>query len=487
MEVRTRFAPSPTGYMHIGNLRTALYEYLIAKSQGGKFILRIEDTDQERYVDGAVDIIFSTLSTTGLIHDEGPDKDGGFGPYVQSERMKLGIYMKYALELVEKGEAYYCFCTKERLDGLKENNAEGDAFAKYDRHCLGLSKEEIEENLKSGKPFVIRQKMPQEGTTTFNDAVYGSITVENSELDDQILIKSDGMPTYNFANVVDDHLMNITHVVRGSEYLSSTPKYNLLYSAFGWDAPEYVHLPPVMKDAHHKLSKRNGDASFGDLIEKGYIPEAVMNYIALLGWSPADNTEIFTLEELTGKFNISGLSKSPAIFDTAKLKWMNGEYIKNMEEEKYLSLVMPRLESAVKNHSLDLKKIALLLQKRLETLNDIPALVDFFDTLPEYSTELYIHKKMKTTEEISLSSLKACVPVLEALPDWNETAVHDCLMNLVQELGIKNGQLLWPVRTALSGKPASPGGAIELADILGRNESLERIKKGIELLEGQKK
>ncbi len=483
MEVRTRFAPSPTGYMHIGNLRTALYEYLIAKSKGGKFILRIEDTDQERYVEGAVDIIYNTLKVTGLEHDEGPDKDGGYGPYIQSERMKLGIYMKYALELVEKGEAYYCFCTKERLDSLKESNAEGDAFAKYDRHCLSLTKEEIDENLKSGKPFVIRQKMPQEGTTTFNDVVYGSITVDNSELDDQILIKSDGMPTYNFANVVDDHLMNITHVVRGSEYLSSTPKYNLLYKAFGWDAPEYVHLPPVMKDAHNKLSKRNGDASFGDLVDKGYIPEAIVNYIALLGWSPSDNTEIFTLEELKQKFDISGLSKSPAIFDTAKLTWMNGEYIKNMEQEKYLSLVVPRLEKVIKNKSLDLKKIALLLQKRLETLNDIPTLVDFFDSLPEYETSLYVHKKMKTTEEIALSSLKAAVPVIEGIDKWEESVIHDALINLVTELGIKNGQLLWPIRTALSGKPTSPGGAIELADILGKEETLKRIEEGIKLLE----
>ena len=483
MEVRTRFAPSPTGYMHIGNLRTALYEYLIAKSKGGKFILRIEDTDQERYVEGAVDSVYNTLKVTGLEHDEGRDKDGGYGPYIQSERMKLGIYMKYALELVEKGEAYYCFCTKERLDSLKESNAEGDAFAKYDRHCLSLTKEEIDENLKSGKPFVIRQKMPQEGTTTFNDVVYGSITVDNSELDDQILIKSDGMPTYNFANVVDDHLMNITHVVRGSEYLSSTPKYNLLYKAFGWDAPEYVHLPPVMKDAHNKLSKRNGDASFGDLVDKGYIPEAIVNYIALLGWSPSDNTEIFTLEELKQKFDISGLSKSPAIFDTAKLTWMNGEYIKNMEQEKYLSLVVPRLEKVIKNKSLDLKKIALLLQKRLETLNDIPTLVDFFDSLPEYETSLYVHKKMKTTEEIALSSLKAAVPVIEGIDKWEESVIHDALINLVTELGIKNGQLLWPIRTALSGKPTSPGGAIELADILGKEETLKRIEEGIKLLE----
>ncbi len=480
MEIRTRFAPSPTGYMHIGNLRTALYEYLIAKSKGGKFILRIEDTDQERYVEGAVDIIYNTLKLTGLKHDEGPDVGGEYGPYIQSERM--GIYMDYALQLIEKGEAYYCFCTKERLESLKEKNESGDSFAHYDRHCLGLSKEEIQANLDAKMPFVIRQKMPTEGTTTFDDVVYGSITVDNSELDDQILIKADGMPTYNFANVIDDHLMNITHVVRGSEYLSSTPKYNLLYKAFGWNAPEYVHLPPVMKDAHHKLSKRNGDASFEDLIAKGYIVEAVLNYIALLGWSPSDNQEFFTLDELIEKFDIAGLSKSPSIFDIQKLTWMNSEYIKNMDFEKYFSLAEPKLKEGIKNPNIDLKKVAALLQKRLETLNDIPGLVDFFDELPEYSTELYIHKKMKTTEEIALSSLKACVPVLESITDWNETVIHDTLMALVTELGIKNGQLLWPVRTALSGKPTSPGGAMELADILGKEESLRRIEKGIELL-----
>ena len=480
MEIRTRFAPSPTGYMHIGNLRTALYEYLIAKANGGKFILRIEDTDQERYVEGAVDVIYNTLKITGLIHDEGPDVGGDYGPYVQSERR--GMYMQYAQELVKKGEAYYCFCTKERLDGIKKKNGEGDAFSHYDRHCLSLSQDEINNNLKSGMPYVIRQKMPTEGKTTFEDAVYGTISVDNSELDDQILIKSDCMPSYNFANVVDYHLIKRTHVVRGSEYLSSTPKYNLLYDAFGWDAPTYVHLPPVMKDAHHKLSKRNGDASFQDLIEKGYISDAIINYIALLGWSPSDNTEIFTLEELKKSFSISGLSKSPSIFDIQKLTWMNGEYIKAMEFEKYFSLVEPKLKEAVKNKSLDLRKIAALLQKRLETLNDVSALVDFFDELPEYTTELYVHKKMKTTEEIALSSLKACLPVLENLSDWEETAIHDSMMALVGELGIKNGQLLWPIRTALSGKPSSPGGAFELADILGREETIKRIEKGIELL-----
>ena len=482
MEVRTRFAPSPTGYMHIGNLRTALYEYLIAKSQGGKFILRIEDTDQERQVEGAVDVIYNTMRMTGLHHDEGPDIGGEYGPYVQSERM--GMYMDYAKELVEKGEAYYCFCTKERLESLKESNAEGAAFAKYDRHCLGLSKEEVQAKLDAGVPFVIRQKMPDSGTTTFSDVVYGDITVENTELDDQILMKADGFPTYNFANVVDDHLMHITHVVRGSEYLSSTPKYNLLYKAFGWEPPVYVHLPAVMRDAHHKLSKRHGDKSFEDLVREGYVVEAIVNYIALLGWSPSGTQEIFSLKELEENFDMAGLSKSPAIFDIKKLTWMNSEYLKAMDFEKYYALAEPKLKEALGDTDLDLKKIAALLQKRLETLNDIPGLVEFFKTLPEYGTELYTHKKMKTNDEIALSSLEAALPVLENLADWNTTSIHDALMALVGELGIKNGQLLWPVRTALSGEPTSPGGALELADILGKEESLRRIRKGIELLKG---
>lgn len=473
MEVRTRFAPSPTGYMHIGNLRTALYEYLIAKSQGGKFILRIEDTDQERQVEGAVDVIYNTMRMTGLKHDEGPDIGGDYGPYVQSERM--GMYMDYAKELVEKGEAYYCFCTKERLESLKESNAEGAAFAKYDRHCLGLSKEEVQAKLDAGEPFVIRQKMPDSGTTTFSDVVYGDITVENTELDDQILMKADGFPTYNFANVVDDHLMHITHVVRGSEYLSSTPKYNLLYKAFGWEPPVYVHLPAVMRDAHHKLSKRHGDKSFEDLVREGYVVEAIVNYIALLGWSPSGTQEIFSLKELEENFDMAGLSKSPAIFDIKKLTWMNSEYLKAMDFDKFYALAEPKLKEALGDTDLDLKKIAALLQKRLETLNDIPGLVEFFKTLPEYGTELYTHKKMKTNDEIALSSLEAALPVLENLADWNTTSIHDALMALVGELGIKNGQLLWPVRTALSGEPTSPGGAMELADILGKEESLRRI------------
>ena len=482
MEIRTRFAPSPTGYMHIGNLRTALYEYLIAKSQGGKFILRIEDTDQGRLVDGAVDLIYKTLKMTGLQHDEGPDVGGDYGPYVQSERM--GLYMDYAKQLVDKGEAYYCFCTKERLERLKEENAEGASFAKYDRHCLYLPAEEVAAKLAAGEPFVIRQKMPTEGSTTFSDAVYGDITVENAELDDQILMKADGFPTYNFANVVDDHLMHITHVVRGSEYLSSTPKYNLLYRAFGWEPPIYVHLPAVMRDAHHKLSKRHGDKSFEDLVNEGYVVEAIVNYIALLGWSPSDNTEIFSLKELEEKFSMAGLSKSPSIFDIKKLTWMNGEYLKAMDFEKFYALAEPKLTEALGGTALDLRKIAALLQKRLETLNDIPQMVGFFKELPQYDTALYTHKKMKTNDEIALASLRAALPVLEGLADWNEAAIHDALMALIGELGIKNGQMLWPVRTALSGEQTSPGGAMELADILGKEEALRRLRKGIELLEG---
>jgi glutamyl-tRNA synthetase len=477
--IRTRFAPSPTGYMHIGNLRTALYEYLIAKSQGGKFILRIEDTDQERFVEGATDIIYNTLKMSGITHDEGPDVGGPYGPYVQSERKN--DYIKYALELIEKGEAYYCFCTKERLDSLKTETGDHEQIVKYDRHCLSLSKEEIEEKLANGTPYVIRQKI-REGSTTFHDEVYGDITVDNAEMEDQILIKSDGYPTYNFANVIDDHIMNITHVVRGAEYLSSTPKYNLLYEAFGWDIPTYIHLPAVMKDAHHKLSKRNGDASFQDLVEKGYLPEAIINYIALLGWSPSVNQEIFTLDELIDVFDVKGLSKSPAIFDPVKLTWMNGEYIKKMDAEKFYTLAEPKLKAAVKTEGIDLKKLASYIQTRIGTLEEIADMVDFVDKLPEYDTALYVHKKMKTTEEMCLENLKKAVPVLEDLTDWTNEGIYNALVALIQELGIKNGQMLWPVRTALSGKPTSPCGASELAELLGKDETLKRINKGIELL-----
>ncbi len=477
--IRTRFAPSPTGYMHIGNLRTALYEFLIAKSQGGSFILRIEDTDQERFVEGATDVIYKTLEMSGITHDEGPDIGGDYGPYVQSERKN--DYIEYAKQLIEKGEAYYCFCTKERLDSLK-TEAGGETITHYDRHCLSLSKEEIEENLKNGVPYVIRQKI-KEGTTTFHDEVYGSITVDNSELEDQILIKADGYPTYNFANVIDDHLMNITHVVRGSEYLSSTPKYNLLYEAFGWDIPTYIHLPAVMKDQHQKLSKRNGDASFQDLVAKGYLPEAIINYIALLGWSPSVNQEIFTMDELIKIFDIKGLSKSPAIFDIVKLTWMNGEYIKKMDADKFYETALPYLKESVKSN-VDLKMLAGFIQSRIGTFNDIAEMVDFVDTLPEYSPELYIHKKMKTNLENSLESLEKSVPFLKAQTEWTNDALYQSLTAFAQEQGVKNGVVLWPIRTALSGKPTSPCGATELCVLFGKDETIKRLEKGIELLKG---
>jgi glutamyl-tRNA synthetase len=477
--IRTRFAPSPTGYMHIGNLRTALYEYLISKSQGGKFILRIEDTDQERYVEGATDIIYKTLEMAKITHDEGPDVGGDYGPYVQSERKN--DYINYAKELIEKGEAYYCFCTKERLDSLKTQTGEGEVVAKYDRHCLSLTPEEIAENLANGVPYVIRQKI-REGKTTFHDEVYGSITVDNDDLEDQILIKSDGYPTYNFANVIDDHAMKITHVVRGAEYLSSTPKYNLLYEAFGWEIPTYVHLPAVMKDAHHKLSKRNGDASFQDLIEKGYLPDAIVNYIALLGWSPSVNREIFTMDELIENFDMKGLSKSPAIFDIVKLTWMNGEYIKMLSEEDFYAMAEPYLKKAIKTEGIDLKKVAHYIHTRIGTLNDIEEMVDFIDELPEYSTELYTHKKMKTNEENSLENLKKIIPVLEKIEVWDNDHIYGDMAAFIKEIEIKNGQMFWPVRTALSGKPTSPCGASELAELLGKEETIKRINKGIEML-----
>jgi glutamyl-tRNA synthetase len=478
--VRTRFAPSPTGYMHVGNLRTALYAYLIAKHEGGDFLLRIEDTDQERYVEGAVDVIYNTLRLTGLNHDEGPDIGGPVGPYTQSERKH--IYLKYAQELIEKGEAYYCFCEKERLDVLRANAESENKTFKYDKHCLKLSKEEIKENLNKGIPYVIRQNNPTTGVTTFDDVIYGSISVDNSELEDMILIKSDGLPTYNFANVVDDHLMSITHVVRGSEYLSSSPKYNRLYEAFGWDIPVYVHCPPIMKDAHQKLSKRNGDASFEDLMSKGYLKEAIINYIALLGWNPGTSQEIFSLNELVEIFDYKNINKSPAIFDNVKLNWMNSEYIKAMPFEEFHKLSLPYYKDLINNTQIDSEKISTLLQTRVEVLNDITGKIDFFCALSEYSIELYIHKKMKTDYKISLESLRNALPVLEALEIWSVASIESSIAKLVEGLKIKNGQMLWPLRTALSGKASSPGGAYELADILGKEESINRIKIGIEKL-----
>jgi len=478
--VRTRFAPSPTGYMHIGNLRTALYTYLIAKKNGGDFILRIEDTDRERYVDGAVDVIYNTLKMTGLQWDEGPDIGGPVGPYIQSERM--GMFKDYALKLVESGHAYYCFCDKERLDELKKIQEASHIAPMYDRHCRNLSKEEVQEKLDAGIPYVIRQKTPLYGITTFYDEVYGYITVDNSTLDDQILIKTDGMPTYNFANVVDDHTMGITHVVRGNEYLSSTPKYNLLYEAFGWDIPKYIHCSPVMKDQVTKLSKRNGDASFEDLLAKGYLKEAVLNFIALLGWAPKGEQEIFTLDELVQEFDISGISKAPAIFDPIKLKAINAEYIRRMTPEHFLEVVAPYIKQSVKREDIDIKVLASVLQPRTELFTDIPEQVDFIDRLPEYNKDMYCHKKMKTNKETSLEALKKALPVLENISDWNVENIHKALFDLVAELGVKNGWLLWPVRTAVSGKQFTPGGAVELCDILGKEDSIARIKKGIELL-----
>ena len=481
-KIRTRFAPSPTGYMHVGNLRTALYAYLIAKHEGGDFILRIEDTDQERLVEGAVDIIYNTLKLTGLNHDEGPDIGGPVGPYIQSERKD--IYLKYAKELVEKGEAYYCFCSKDRLDMLKENSEALKRPFKYDKHCAHLSKEEVEANLAKGLPYVIRQNNPTTGTTTFNDVIYGKISVDNSELEDMILIKSDGLPTYNFANVVDDHLMGITHIVRGNEYLSSSPKYNRLYEAFGWDIPVYVHCPPIMKDAHNKLSKRNGDASFGDLMDKGYLKEAVLNYIALLGWNNGTNQEIFSLEELVENFNYTDISKSPAIFDDAKLKWMNGEYIRKLSLDEFHELALPQYKKVLKK-DFNLKEISELLHTRCEVLSDIPDQIDFLEELPEYSTDLYVHKKMKSTVETSLENLQKVLPVFESIDeaDWNLDTLHEKVFALIKELEIKNGQMLWPIRTALSGKSFTPGGAFEIAELLGKEESLKRMHKGIELLQ----
>ena len=481
-KIRTRYAPSPTGKMHVGNLRSALYEFLIAKHAGGDFMLRIEDTDQERFVEGATEIIYRTLAKTGLVHDEGPDKDGGYGPYVQSERMKTGIYMKYAKELIDKGEAYYCFCDKARLDSLKTEVVDGKTITVYDKHCLGLSKEEVEANLAAGKPFVIRQNIPNEGTTTFHDELYGDITVDNSELDDMILIKSDGFPTYNFANVVDGHTMNITHVVRGNEYLSSSPKYVRLYEAFGWKVPVYIHLPLITDEHHQKLSKRSGHASFEDLIEQGFITEAIVNYVALLGWSPEDNREIFSLQELIEAFDYHRISKSPAVFDIVKLRWMNGQYFKAMDPEKFYEMAEPYLKKSLPGDRWDLKKIAKMVQSRIEVFPDIEGQVDFLRELPEYDVEMYTHKKMKTDAASSLEVLESVLPLLEQQEDYSNDGLYQMLLKVIEEKGCKNGFLMWPIRTAVSGKQMTPGGATELMELLGKDESLRRIRLGIEKL-----
>ena len=479
-KVRTRFAPSPTGFMHVGNLRTALYEYLVAKSLDGAFVLRIEDTDRERYVDGAVDVIYNTLKTAGLIHDEGPDKGGEYGPYVQSERKDM--YLPYAEQLIKEGKAYRCFCTKERLEKVQNQTVGGG----YDRHCRDLSQEEIDRLLEAGTPYVIRQKMPIDGETKFTDAVFGEITVDNSELQDQILIKADGYPTYNFANVIDDHTMGITHVVRGSEYLSSTPKYNLLYEAFGWEIPTYIHLPLINgkndDGTVSKLSKRHGSTGFEDLINDGYLPQAIINYIALLGWCPKDNREIFTLDELCKVFDISGISKSPSVFDYDKLDWFNAEYIRNMTLEQFATVATPYFKEALGDTKIDYTKLASILQQRTVKLTDIPAMIDFFAELPQYDKELFVNKKSKTNLENAPVMLKAVYDKLSALNSFDHDSIHDALINLATELEVKNGTVMWPARIAVAGKQVTPGGAIEILEILGKEESLRRMEIGLEKL-----
>ena len=478
--VRTRFAPSPTGFMHVGNLRTALYEYLIAKSMGGQFVLRIEDTDQERLVEGAVDVIYRTLDQVGLKHDEGPDVGGDYGPYIQSKRKDL--YKPYAEQLVREGKAYYCFCTKERLDALHEAQEGGG----YDRHCRNLPQEEVDRLLAAGTPYVIRQKMPVEGSTTFHDVVYGDITIENRELEDQILLKSDGYPTYNFANVIDDHLMHITHVVRGCEYLTSTPKYNLLYEAFGWDVPTYVHLPLIMgkneDGSVSKLSKRHGATGFADLMAEGYLPQAITNYIALLGWCPKENRELFTLPELVENFSIEGISKSPAVFDYDKLTWFNAEYIRAMTQDEFIAAAMPYFQQVFGDKQMNWEVLASILQPRVTKLTEIPGMIGFFQELPEYSVDLFVNKKSKTNLENSVTMLEAAIPELKSVSNWQLDTIHDQLIALAQRLEVKNGTLLWPVRIAAAGMQVTPGGAMEILAILGKEESLRRLEIGLEKL-----
>lgn len=476
MKVRTRFAPSPTGYMHIGNLRTALYEYLIAKADAeGKFILRIEDTDQKRYVEGATEIIYKTLKRVGMNWDEGPDIGGNYGPYVQSERKTL--YAEYAHKLVELGGAHYCFCSKEEADEEKDE----EQNIKFEDPCKKLSLEDAKRRVAAGEPYVIRQTINKQGKSKYHDEVYGDIEIDYDELDEGVLLKSDGFPTYNFANVVDDHLMEITHVVRGNEYISSTPKYNLIYESFGWTPPHYVHVPPVMKDAQHKLSKRNGDASFQDLVAKGYLPEAIINYIALLGWNPGNDEEIFSLDELKKIFSVERLNRSPAIFDIVKLTWMNGQYIRKLSEAEFLDYAKPYIEGSLKR-KVDIQDLCRVLQPRLETFGDIPNQIDFLDEVPNYDNELYVNKKMKTDEAISKTALELSLSRLETVSDWSNDNLFAELKALAEENGMKNGQIMYPVRIALSGKAATPGGATEIAVLIGKAETLQRIKTAIEKL-----
>ena len=476
-EVRTRFAPSPTGFMHLGGVRTALYAYLFAKKNGGKFILRIEDTDQERFVEGATEVIYDTLKGCGMDWDEGPDVGGDYGPYVQSERKHM--YLPYARELVEKGAAYYCFCTKEELDERRAAaEAKGEVF-KYDKHCLNLSKEEIQAKLDAGTPYVIRLNCPTEGESAYDDEVFGHIAFPNSDLDDMVLIKQDGMPTYNFANVIDDHLMGITHVLRGMEYLSSTPKYNLLYKAFGWEIPKYVHLTTVMRDAQHKLSKRDGDAYYSDFIEKGYLKEALINYLALVGWNPGDDREFFTMDELIDAFDVKRLNTSPGIFDVTKLTWMNAQYIARMDFDAYLEMATPWFDKVLAGKGMDYKRLAELMQSRTEVFNRIPEMIAFLAEMPEFSEELYFHKKMKCDAAVAKENLELVLPVMEGIEEWNEQNIHDIVMAAIQESGKKNGAVLWPLRIAISGQANTPGGAFEIAYLLGKDETLRRMKDSL--------
>ncbi len=476
-KVRTRFAPSPTGFMHIGNLRTGLYAYLFAKKHGGTFILRIEDTDQERKVDGAVEMVYRTLATAGINYDEGPDKDGGYGPYIQTERM--GIYKQYAEELVKKGGAYYCFCDKERLESLRDENG----VHTYDKHCRNLSEEEVQRRLAAGEPYVIRQKVPEGVVSEYEDMVFGKISVDSADIEDGILLKSDGLPTYNFANVVDDHLMGITHVIRGTEYLSSTPKYNLIYDAFGWERPKYMHLPPIMKDATRKLSKRFGDANFEDFILKGYLPEAIVNYIALLGWCPKDNREKMSMQEMIEAFDTDGISKSSSIFDEQKMRWLNGEYLKAMSADEFFEVALPFVEKAIGDAKWDKRELAALMQTRVDVLSDIGEKLAFLNEFGEYDLNMYIHQKMKVDFNVAKQAVKVAICALEALSDWTEEGIKECVRQAAEGAGMKAGQVMFSMRVALTGAPVTPGGAIEMAIVLGKEESLQRLKFSQELLE----
>lgn len=476
-KVRTRFAPSPTGFMHLGGLRTALYAYLYAKHNGGDFILRIEDTDQQRFVEGAVDLIYSSLRESGLIYDEGPDIGGDYGPYVQSERKE--IYKKYAEKLIGLGGAYYCFCSKERLESLTDENGN----RKYDKHCLHLSKEEVERRLAAGEPYVIRQNIPTEGVSSYEDMIYGTINVDYSELEDNILIKSDGMPTYNFANVIDDHLMGITHVIRGTEYLSSTPKYNLMYDAFGWERPKYIHLPTIMKDATRKLSKRYGDANFDDFVKKGYLKEAIINYVALLGWAPKNNIEKMTLSEMVDLFSLDGISRSPSIFDEVKLRWLNGEYIRELSDEEFYEVARPYLEQSKVNGLYDLKKIAKLLHGRTEVLGEIPEKIDWLASMEKYDLSLFDNKKNKTNAAVAKELLPRIRKYAEEVPSFDNDSLYEYISGKCAEEGIKAGAIFWVMRIAITGQGVTPGGATEMASLLGREETLRRIDFSLSLLE----